>query len=103
MGRLRIAIMVVVLCVLVYLAAQLMFLPTEAPPVRLEVFEDRFEYRYRAYPSLSALAIALDVSSEPLGVVRIRECGALPRARAVFELVRAHGEYDFEIVVPESC
>ena len=103
MGRLRIAIMVVALFALVYLAGQLMFLPTEAPPVRLDVFEDGFEYRFRTYPSLNALAIALDVSDEPLGVIRIRDCGALPRTQAVFELVRAHGEYDFEIVVPEAC
>lgn len=103
MGRLRIAIMVVALFALVYLAGQLMFLPTEAPPVRLDVFEDRFEYRYRTYPSLSALAIALDVSGEPLGVIRIRDCGALAHAQTVFELVRAHGEFDFEVVVPEAC
>ena len=103
MGRLRIAIMVVALSALVYLAAQWMFLPTVAPPVRLDVFEDRFEYRYRTYPSLSALAIALDVSGEPLGVIRIRECGALAQVQSVFELVRAQGENDFEVVVPETC
>lgn len=103
MGKLRIAIMVVALFVLVYLAGQLMFLPPAASPVRLDVYEDRFEYRFRVYPSLSALAIALDVSSEPLGVIQIRDCGSLARAREVFELVRAYGEHDFEVVVPDVC
>ena len=103
MGRLCIAFMVVALGTLVYLATQLMFLPTEPPLVRLDVFEDRFEYRYRSYPSLSALEIALDVSGEPLGVIEVRECSAFPRVQAVLDLVRAHGEYDFEFVVPETC
>ena len=103
MGRLRIAFMVVALGTLVYLATQLMFLPTEPPLVRLDIFMDRFEYRYRSYPSLTALEIAFDVSSEPLGVIEVRECGGLPRVPAVLDLVRTHGEYDFEFVVPETC
>ncbi len=95
--------MVVALGALVYLAGRLMFLPPEPLLVELDVFGDRFEYRYRSYPSISALSIALEVSNEPLGVIEIRECAALPQLQSVLELVRARGDSDFDVIVPEIC
>lgn len=75
------------------------------PPMltRVDIYEDRLEYRSGIYASASTLAIALKANNLLPQVVAVRDCAAVSRLPEVLEVVRLAGAADFQIELPQDC
>ena len=75
------------------------------PPIvtRIDIYPDRLTYRTGVYQSVSALAIGLKAANDPPRLIELHDCDGTDRLGEVLDIVRANGDFEFEIVLPEDC
>lgn len=74
--------------------------PLEQHYTTVDVYTDRYEYRYEEYTSPRALGIAIEAAQDPVETLNLRECVSGERLAEVIGVLRARGERNFAIVQP---
>jgi hypothetical protein len=70
---------------------------------RVDIYEDRLEYRARRYETTTALAIGMKAARDAPRIIELHDCARLSDLEAVLDLVRTLGQENLSIVLPEDC
>ena len=73
------------------------------PVTRVDVYADRITYRNRVYETPTLLAIGLKAASDPPRLIALHDCDSLEQLQWVIDVVRAEGQYEFEMLLPQNC
>jgi hypothetical protein len=84
-------------------ACDAFFPPPEQHYRGIDVYEDRYEFRFSTYTSIRRLEIALEATTDELEVVNVRECVDNERLEEVLDLLRRLGRASVAITLPENC
>lgn len=90
-------------CAWLLSACDYFFPPPEERYKAIDVYEDRYEYRFSSYTSLRRLAIALEASTDELREVNVRECVDEAHLIELLDLLRAHGQVNVAVSLPDNC
>jgi hypothetical protein len=84
-------------------SCDLMFPPPSDGAPTINIYADRYEFRLGRYETTRALRIALEASTEVPVAVEVHDCEARERLEPVLDLVRARGQYNLSIIMPDDC
>ena len=69
---------------------------------RVDIYSDRITYRTRSYETATGLAIGLKAANEPPSLIELHDCNQFELFEDTIDVVRADGDYQFELVMPEG-
>jgi hypothetical protein len=84
-------------------ACDAFFPPPEQHYRGIDVYQDRYEFRFSRYTSIRRLAIALQATTDELEVVNVRECVDGERLEEILDLLRSQGRANVAVTMPEDC
>lgn len=85
-------------------ACEYIFPPPEDTSPRVDIYTDRYEYRYNRYESVRGLRLALEASGEDIARLIVQECAGTDHLPAALEMLRSRGNYSVRVVVvPKDC
>jgi len=94
---------VAVVCCFGLVGCDYYFPPPEQRYRAIDVYEDRYEFRFNRYTSLRRLAIALQATPDELEEVNVWDCVDQDRLTELLELLRAQGRANVVISMPDDC
>ena len=79
------------------------FPPPEQHYRGIDVYADRYEYRFNTYTSARRLSIALQASTDDVVELNVRDCVSEERLTEVLDVLRSQGRADVAISLPDDC
>jgi len=79
------------------------FPPPEQHYRGIDVYADHYEYRFNTYTSARRLSIALQASTDDVVELNVRDCVSEERLTEVLNVLRAQGQANVAISLPDDC
>lgn len=73
------------------------------PVAGIDIYDDRITYRTGVYTTLSQLQIGLKATIDRPERVKLHDCARIDDFEVVVDMLRAHGQTQFEVELPRGC
>jgi hypothetical protein len=84
-------------------ACDYVFPPPEQRYRGIDVYADRYEFRFNTYTSIRRLDIALEATTDDIEELNVRECVNEERLTEILNLLRQHGQANVAVSMPDDC
>jgi hypothetical protein len=99
-------ISVALLAILIFAILRMQSVYEEGLPERvlsIDIYNNEIVFRTRSYETLSALAIGVRASTDKPEKVILHDCARIEDFESVVELLRAQGQTQFDVELPDDC
>ncbi len=103
MGRGILRVAVIAAACLAATACDYFFPPPEQRYRAVDVYEDRYEYRFNTYTSARRLAIAIQATTDDVEVLNVQDCVSEDRLTEVLDVLRNQGQANVAVTMPDDC
>ena len=79
------------------------FPPPEQRYRAIDVYEDRYGYRFNTYTNARRLSIAIQATTDDVEELHVRDCVSNERLTEVLDVLRVQGQSNVSVTLPDDC